>query len=152
MPLSPEMPVEDDNQLPPLDLNRVTGKKTLFASSESDDDNDNDEKTKSELHVPVSLSISEPRTVPDQFNTSQTLSLPMPSNATSSATLDAIKTRVANLISTTTSNSSSTSGHLTAPTTLRLLLITTIRSTTTTTTTTMMMIVIYLRVNSILSL
>ena len=107
MPPSPEAPRRDSLQLPPLDLNRVTGKKTLFESSDSDDD---DEPT-ADPQVPVSLSISEPRTVPDQFNATLTPSLPMPSNSTSSAALDAIKTRFANLINPTPTASLSQVQH-----------------------------------------
>jgi hypothetical protein len=98
----PQSQQEEEFQLPPFDLNKVTGKKTLFESSDSDDE---EGETTSEPQVPVSLSVSEPRAVPDGFNQNQPPSLPMPSSSSSSATLDAIKTRVANLIHPPTSSS-----------------------------------------------
>ena len=102
LPLSPEpnesppkpKPQEEEFQLLPFDLHKVTGKKIIFESSDSEDD-----ETTSEPQVPVSFSVSEPSAVPDGFNQNQPPSLPMPSNSSSSAALDAIKTRVANLIS-----------------------------------------------------
>jgi len=93
---------EEEFRLPPLDLNKVTGKKILFESSDSD----SEEERTSEPQVPVSLSASEPRAVPDGFNQNQPPPLPMPSSSSSSATLDAIKTRFANLINTPNSSSS----------------------------------------------
>jgi len=108
LPSSPEVKSQqqqqqqkEEFQLPPLDLNKVTGKKTLFESSDSDS-----EETPSEPQVPVSFSVSDPRAVPDGFNQSQLPPLPMPSSSSSSATLDAIKTRVANLINTPNSSTS----------------------------------------------
>ncbi|CAF1393777.1 unnamed protein product [Adineta steineri] len=102
LPPSPEMKRHEENQLPPFDLNKVTGKKILFESSESDEE----EETTSEPQVPVSLSASEPRAVPDGFNPVEPPPLPMPSSSSSSATLDAIKTRFANLINAPSSSSS----------------------------------------------
>jgi hypothetical protein len=107
IPLPPSPPQvkqlqQQELRLPPLDLNRVTGKKILFESSDSD----SEEEPISEPQVPVSLSVSEPRAVPDGFNQNQTPPLPMPSSSSSSATLDAIKTRFANLINTSNSSSS----------------------------------------------
>jgi hypothetical protein len=93
---------DEEIRLPPINLNRVTGKKTLFESSDSDDE----EETAPEPQVPVSLSASEPRAVPDGFNQNQPPPLPMPSSSSSSAALDAIKNRVANLINTPSTSSS----------------------------------------------
>jgi len=93
---------DEEIRLPPINLNRVTGKKILFESSDSDDE----EETASEPQVPVSLSASEPRAVPDGFNQNQPPPLPMPSSSSSSAALDAIKNRVANLINTPSTSSS----------------------------------------------
>jgi hypothetical protein len=108
LPPSPEVKQpppqqEEEMKLPPLDLNKVTGKKILFESSDSEED---EEETTSEPQVPVSLSASEPRAVPDGFHQNQLPPLPMPSSSSSSATLDAIKTRVANLINIPNSSSS----------------------------------------------
>ena len=103
LPPSPEVAKQEEEEevrLPPIDLHRVTGKKTLFESSDSDDE----EETKSEPQVPVSLSVSEPRAVPDGFDQREPPPLPLPSS--SSATLDAIKTRVASLINTPNPSSS----------------------------------------------
>ena len=97
-----EVKQQKEIQLPPLDLNKVTGKKILFESSDSEQD----EETTSEPQVPVSLSISEPRAVPDGFNQNQPPPLPIPSSSSSSAAIDAIKTRVANLIKPSNSSSS----------------------------------------------
>ena len=104
LPPSPEPKPVDELQLPPLDLHRVTGKKTLFESSDSDDD---DDEPVSEPQVPVSLSISEPRTVPEEFNARQQPALPLPSSSSSSAALDAIRTRVTNLMNAAPTASSS---------------------------------------------
>ncbi|CAF0797999.1 unnamed protein product [Rotaria sp. Silwood1] len=98
----PQQLQQEEIQLPPFDLNKVTGKKILFESSDSDED----EEPTIEPQVPVSLSVSEPRAVPDGFDQTQPPPLPMPSSSSSSATLDAIKTRVANLINTPASSSS----------------------------------------------
>jgi len=100
IPLPPPPPPKEEFKLPPLDLTKVTGKKIIFESSDSDDDDD-EQPTTTEPQVPVTLSASEPRTVPDQLPP-----LPIPSNSSSSAALDAIKTRVANLMQ--TSNVSTT--------------------------------------------
>ena len=97
-----EIKQQDEIQLPPLDLNKVTGKKILFESSDSEQD----DETTSEPQVPVSFSISEPCAVPDGFNQNQPHPLPIPSSSSSSATLDAIKTRVTNLIKPSNSLSS----------------------------------------------
>ncbi|CAF0882844.1 unnamed protein product [Rotaria sordida] len=102
LPPSPEVKQQEEIQLPPIDLHKVTGKKILFESSDSDED----EEPTSEPQVPVSLSVSEPRAVPDGFNQMQPPPLPIPSSSSSSATLDAIKTRVANLINAPVSSSS----------------------------------------------
>ncbi|CAF2359544.1 unnamed protein product [Rotaria sp. Silwood2] len=114
LPPSPEVKQQqhqqqEDIQLPPLDLNKVTGKKILFESSDSDED----EEPTSEPQVPVSLSVSEPRAVPDGFDQTQPPPLPMPSSSSSSATLDAIKTRVANLINAPASSASQTNESIT---------------------------------------
>ena len=108
LPPSPEVKQpspkqEEEFQLPPIDLHKVTGKKILFESSDSED-----EETPSEPQVPVSLSASESRAVPDGFNQNQPPPLPMPSSSSSSAALDAIKTRVANLINAPSTSSSQT--------------------------------------------
>lgn len=91
----------EDLQLPPLDLNRVTGKKIIFESS----DEDEDEGSIAEPQVPVSLSASEPRAVPDDLIENQLPPLPIPSSSSSSSTLNDIKNRVANLIHPSSSSS-----------------------------------------------
>ena len=94
---------EEEVPLPPLDLHKVTGKKIIFESSDSEE-----EEAPTEPQVPVSLSASEPRAVPDGFHQNQPPPLPIPSNSSSSAALDAIKTRFANLINTPTTSTSQT--------------------------------------------
>jgi hypothetical protein len=109
-PPSPEVKEQEENQFPPIDLNKVTGKKILFESSDSEE-----EEPTSEPQVPVSLSVSEPRAVPDGFNQTGPPPLPMPSSSSSSATLDAIKTRFANLINAPSSSSSQIDQPISTP-------------------------------------
>jgi hypothetical protein len=110
LPPSPEVKEQEEGQLPPIDLNKVTGKKILFESSDSEE-----EEMTSEPQVPVSLSVSEPRAVPDGFNQTGPPPLPMPSSSSSSATLDAIKTRFANLINAPSSSSSQINEPISTP-------------------------------------
>lgn len=99
---SPEKIVQrEEIQYERFDFNRVTGKKTLFESSDSEED----EEPRTEIEVPVQSSISEPSTVPEQLGY---IPIPAPPNSSSLSTIEAIKTRFGNIMNSNNSISTST--------------------------------------------